>query len=286
MAQGAKPGEGGQLPGQKVYPWVAKTRHSTPGVGLISPPPHHDIYSIEDLKQLIHDLKCANPSRPGARQAGGRGRGRHGRRGGVQGQGRRGADLRPRRRHRRGAADLAEARRRTVGARPGRDPADPADERAAGPDRGPGRRPAEDRPGRDHRRPAGRRGVRLRHRAAGGQRLHHDAGLPPRHLPGGGGHPERRSCGRSSPASRSSWSTSSSSSPRRSGSTWPSWASARWPRRSGTSRCWTPPAAEQHWKAHGLDLAPILHRPELPEGAALHKSPTRTTGWRWRWTRS
>lgn len=60
MAQGAKPGEGGQLPGHKVYPWVAKTRHSTPGVGLISPPPHHDIYSIEDLKQLIHDLKNAN----------------------------------------------------------------------------------------------------------------------------------------------------------------------------------------------------------------------------------
>ena len=62
MAQGAKPGEGGQLPGQKVYPWIAKTRHSTPGVGLISPPPHHDIYSIEDLKQLIHDLKNSNPS--------------------------------------------------------------------------------------------------------------------------------------------------------------------------------------------------------------------------------
>ncbi|MGQ0468017.1 MAG: glutamate synthase large subunit [Sporichthyaceae bacterium] len=62
MAQGAKPGEGGQLPGAKVYPWVAKTRHSTPGVGLISPPPHHDIYSIEDLAQLIHDLKNANPS--------------------------------------------------------------------------------------------------------------------------------------------------------------------------------------------------------------------------------
>ncbi|RST02839.1 glutamate synthase large subunit [Streptomyces sp. WAC07149] len=61
MAQGAKPGEGGQLPGHKVYPWVAKTRHSTPGVGLISPPPHHDIYSIEDLAQLIHDLKNANP---------------------------------------------------------------------------------------------------------------------------------------------------------------------------------------------------------------------------------
>ena len=60
MAQGAKPGEGGQLPGAKVYPWIAKTRFSTPGVGLISPPPHHDIYSIEDLAQLIHDLKNAN----------------------------------------------------------------------------------------------------------------------------------------------------------------------------------------------------------------------------------
>ena len=61
MAQGAKPGEGGQLPGFKVYPWIAKVRYSTPGVGLISPPPHHDIYSIEDLAQLIHDLKNSNP---------------------------------------------------------------------------------------------------------------------------------------------------------------------------------------------------------------------------------
>jgi glutamate synthase (NADPH/NADH) large chain len=60
MAQGAKPGEGGHLPGEKVYPWVAKTRHSTPGVGLISPPPHHDIYSIEDLAELIYDLKNSN----------------------------------------------------------------------------------------------------------------------------------------------------------------------------------------------------------------------------------
>ncbi|HLN27125.1 MAG TPA: glutamate synthase large subunit [Gemmataceae bacterium] len=60
MAQGAKPGEGGQLPGHKVYPWIASVRHSTPGVGLISPPPHHDIYSIEDLAELIHDLKNAN----------------------------------------------------------------------------------------------------------------------------------------------------------------------------------------------------------------------------------
>ena len=62
IAQGAKPGEGGQLPGDKVYPWIAKTRHSVPYVTLISPPPHHDIYSIEDIKQLIYDLKCANPN--------------------------------------------------------------------------------------------------------------------------------------------------------------------------------------------------------------------------------
>ncbi|MEV4617161.1 glutamate synthase large subunit [Asanoa sp. NPDC049573] len=62
MAQGAKPGEGGQLPGNKVWPWIAKTRYATPGVGLISPPPHHDIYSIEDLAQLVHDLKMVNPA--------------------------------------------------------------------------------------------------------------------------------------------------------------------------------------------------------------------------------
>ena len=61
MAQGAKPGEGGQLPGHKVDDYIGKVRHTTPGVGLISPPPHHDIYSIEDLKQLIYDLRCANP---------------------------------------------------------------------------------------------------------------------------------------------------------------------------------------------------------------------------------
>lgn len=61
LAQGAKPGEGGHLPGAKVPPWIAKVRHATPGVELISPPPHHDIYSIEDLKQLINDAKMSNP---------------------------------------------------------------------------------------------------------------------------------------------------------------------------------------------------------------------------------
>ena len=79
MAQGAKPGEGGQLPGHKVDAVIAKVRHSTQGVGLISPPPHHDIYSIEDLKQLVYDLKNVNPRGAGFGQARLRGRRRHGR---------------------------------------------------------------------------------------------------------------------------------------------------------------------------------------------------------------
>ena len=80
MAQGAKPGEGGQLPGHKVDETIAKVRHSTPGVGLISPPPHHDIYSIEDLAQLIYDLKNVNPDGAGLGEARLRSRRRHGRR--------------------------------------------------------------------------------------------------------------------------------------------------------------------------------------------------------------
>ena len=94
MAQGAKPGEGGQLPGHKVDEVIARVRHSIPGVGLISPPPHHDIYSIEDLAQLIYDLKNVNPQGAHLGEAGGRsGRG-HGGRGRRQGACRRGADQR------------------------------------------------------------------------------------------------------------------------------------------------------------------------------------------------
>ena len=171
MAQGAKPGEGGQLPGHKVYPWIARTRYSTPGVGLISPPPHHDIYSIEDLAQLIHDLKNANPSaRVHVKLVAEVGVGTVAA-GRVQGARRRGADLRARRRDRRGPADQHQARRRAVGARAGRDPADAAGQPPAGPDRGPGGRAAEDRPRRDHRGAARGRGVRVRQRAAGGGRL-------------------------------------------------------------------------------------------------------------------
>ncbi len=109
MAQGAKPGEGGQLPGHKVDKEIARIRHSTPGVGLISPPPHHDIYSIEDLAQLIHDLKNSNRDARDQRQARGRGRRRHRRGRRLQGQERRGADPRLRRRHRRQPADVASS---------------------------------------------------------------------------------------------------------------------------------------------------------------------------------
>ena len=157
MAQGAKPGEGGQLPGHKVDEYIGSVRHTTPGVGLISPPPHHDIYSIEDLKQLIYDLRCANPTRVGQRQARLRGRRRHGRRGRRQGQRRPRADRRPRRRHRRVAAELDRLGRRAVGDRPRRDPADAAAQRPALADHRPDRRPAQDRPRRRHRRDARRR---------------------------------------------------------------------------------------------------------------------------------
>ena len=111
MAQGAKPGEGGQLPGHKVDAVIAKVRHSTPGVGLISPPPHHDIYSIEDLAQLIYDLKNVNPRGAGLGEARLRGRRRHGRGRRLQGPRRPRDDLGLRGRHRRLAADLDQARR-------------------------------------------------------------------------------------------------------------------------------------------------------------------------------
>ena len=115
VAQGAKPGEGGQLPGFKVTEMIARLRHATPGVTLISPPPHHDIYSIEDLAQLIYDLKQINPERRVCVKLVVHDRHRRHRRGRGQGQGRRDPDLRQRRRHRRLAADLDQVRRRAVG---------------------------------------------------------------------------------------------------------------------------------------------------------------------------
>ena len=144
MAQGAKPGEGGQLPGHKVDKAIASVRHSTPGVGLISPPPHHDIYSIEDLAQLIHDLKNVNPAGAHLGQAGlakwasarsppasPKRRADHVTISGFEG----GTGRQP--------AHLADPCRLALGDRPGRDPADPGAERPARPHRGAGRwRPA------------------------------------------------------------------------------------------------------------------------------------------------
>ena len=129
MAQGAKPGEGGQLPGHKVDKNIARVRHATPGVGLISPPPHHDIYSIEDLAQLIRDLKSVNSQGAHLGQAGVRSRRRHGRRRRRQVPRRSCDDFRFRRRHGRIAADLAHPCGQPVGNRPRRNAADAGAER-------------------------------------------------------------------------------------------------------------------------------------------------------------
>ncbi len=192
MAQGAKPGEGGQLPGPQGLPVdrLDPALHAGRRADLAAAAPRH----LLDRGPGPADPRPEErqPRGPGARQAGLRGRGRDGRRRGQQGQGRRGPHLRPRRRHRRGSAHQPQACRRAVGARAGRDPADVAAQRSSRPDRRAGRRAAEDRPRRRHRRAARRRGVRLRHGAARGQRLHHDAGLPSRHLPGGHRDPEPR----------------------------------------------------------------------------------------------
>ena len=166
IAQGAKPGEGGQLPGHKVDAMIAKVRHSTPGVGLISPPPHHDIYSIEDLAQLIYDLKNVNPDADvsvklvaeigvGTIAAGvAKARADHVTIAGFEG------------RHRRLAAHLDQACRLALGDRPRRDAADAGAQPPARPHRGAGRRRRAHRARCRRRRAAWRRRVRLRHRAA------------------------------------------------------------------------------------------------------------------------
>ena len=157
MAQGAKPGEGGQLPGHKVDDYIGSIRHSTPGVGLISPPPHHDIYSIEDLKQLIYDLRCANPfARVSVKLVSEVGVGTV-----AAGVAKANAD------HvlisgdggGTGASPLSShpGGRRAVGDRPRRDPADAAAQRPALAHLGPDRRPAQDGPRRRDRRLPGRR---------------------------------------------------------------------------------------------------------------------------------
>ena len=178
MAQGAKPGEGGQLPGGKVYPWVAKTRNSTTGVGLISPPPHHDIYSIEDLAQLIYDLKCSNRKAAinvklvseagvgtiaaGVAKAGAEVILISGFDGGTGAAPRNSI-------HNAGLRGSWALRGTPV----------PDHERSAQPRPHRGGQQADEWPRRCHCRPAGCRGIRLRHRPAGGHGLRHDARLQP-----------------------------------------------------------------------------------------------------------
>ena len=146
---GREAGRGRAAPGRaRSTSTSARSATRRPGVGLISPPPHHDIYSIEDLKQLIYDLRCANPTARDLGQARRRGRRRHRRRRRREGQQRPRPDLRPRRRHRRLAALVDLRERNPVGDRPRRDPADAAAQRPALAHLGAGRRAAEDRPRR------------------------------------------------------------------------------------------------------------------------------------------
>ena len=190
VAQGAKPGEGGQLPGYKVYPWIARTRHSTPGVGLISPPPHHDIYSIEDLAQLIHDLKNANAqARVHVKLVAESGVGTV-----AAGVSKAHADVVLISGHDggTGAAPLTSLKHAGLPWELGLAETQQTLLLNGLRDRitVPGRRRDEDWPRRRCRGAARCRGVRIRYRPADRVGLCDDAGLPPRHLPRGCRHPE------------------------------------------------------------------------------------------------
>ena len=191
VAQGAKPGEGGQLPGMKVTDLIARLRHSTKGVTLISPPPHHDIYSIEDLAQLIYDLKQINPRGKVTVKLVASSRRRHDRRRRGQGQGGRDPDLGPQRRHRRLACHLDQIRGPAVGDGPDRGASGAVDEQPARPGdpahRWRSAHRARHRDGGDD----GGRGIRHRHRRADRHGLHHGAPVPVEHLPGRRLHPGR-----------------------------------------------------------------------------------------------
>ena len=220
MAQGAKPGEGGQLPGHKVDAMIARTRNATPGVTLISPPPHHDIYSIEDLKQLIYDLRNVNPTATvSVKLVAETGVGTvaagvvkaeadlitiSGDSGGT------------------GASPLVvdQARGSPVGARPGRGATDVDAQRTARAGSSSGRRPAQDGSRRGGRLATRRGGVRLRDRAAHRARMRDDAEMSSQHVPG-----RHRDAGpgattRNSPDARSISSTISSSSPKKCERSW------------------------------------------------------------------
>ena len=175
MAQGSKPGEGGQLSGNKIDEYIGWIRRTTPGVELISPPPHHDIYSIEDLAQLIHDLKNINPdARIHVKLVAEVGVGTI-----AAGVAKAHADVVLISGHDGGTGnsprDLHKACRPSLGAGHCRDPAGPGGQRSPKPHRGADRRPAQDGPGHGHRRSPGSRGVRLRHGGPHRFWLHHAA---------------------------------------------------------------------------------------------------------------
>ncbi len=279
MAQGAKPGEGGQLPGHKVDKTIAKVRHSTPGVGLISPPPHHDIYSIEDLAQLIFDLKNVNPAGDvsvklvsevgvGTVAAGvSKARADHVTIAGYEGG--TGAS----------SPHLDQARRIPLGNRPCRNSPDAGRQPPARPHFGAGRRRPSHRTRRCRRCAARRRRIRLCHRAADRGRLHHDAQVPSQHLPGRRRHPGPACCATASRASPSTSSTSSSSSPRKCARSWPSSATAASTRWSARCRCST----ARSWSSTGRPRASISpgcspgrRPPRAPRSSSARRRTTRS----------
>ena len=269
MAQGAKPGEGGQLPGYKVYPWIAEVRHSTPGVGLISPPPHHDIYSIEDLAELIHDLKNANSdARINVKLVSEVGVGTVA--AGVAkahadvvlisgGEGGTGASPVTSIKHAGLPWELGIAETHT----------DPAAERPAQPHRRRGRRSAQDRARRRDRGAAGGRGVRLRHRADHRHGLHHDARLPPEHLPGrvATQDPELREKFTGDPAHVVNFMHFVAEEARE---LMASLGFRTFNEMVGRVDRLEPRRAIGHWKAQGIDLTLLLHRPEVDDSVGTY----------------
>ena len=277
MAQGAKPGEGGQLPGHKVDETIARVRHSIPGVGLVSPPPHHDIYSIEDLAQLIYDLKNVNPrARISVKLVAEVGVGTvaagvakahadviliSGDSGGT------GASPLSSMKHAGVPWELGLAETHQVLVM----------NDLRGRIRRANRRQAADRPRRHHRRAAGRRGVRLLHRAAGGAGLHHDAQVPPQHLPGGHRHAGPGTARQIPGARPRTPSTFSSSSPNRCGSTWPRWASAASTKWWAAWTCWIPGRPTITGRPRTSTSRPSFTTPRCPAASRAAACRRRTT---------
>ena len=271
MAQGAKPGEGGQLPGHKVDRYIASVRLTTPGrrPDLAAAAPRH----LLDRGSQAADLRPAlrEPGRADLGEARRGGRRRDGRRGRREGERRPRADLRPRRRHRRLAALVDPVRRRPVGDRARRDAADARAERPALADLGADGRPAEDRPRRRRRGAPRRRRDGLRDGAADRDGLRDDARLPPEHVPGR----DRDAGPRAAPALRaaspSTSSTSSSSSPRRRGGSWPGSACGASRISSAASTCSRPTTRSSAGASAASTSRPCCTPPDVPPARRVRR---------------